>query len=111
MLDRNDHNFSKKQNRNSKATTTQSFAWRPYFFMRTSAALAWPSILSARLMRAETAPIIAEASFVARWKVTIFKNLWTERPPVYFDAPMVGRVWLGPDALSPCVTVTSSPRK
>merc|ERR1712160_114662 len=49
--------------------------------------------------------MLFDASRVAFWNVRTFMNLCTDSPPVYFAAPMVGRVWLGPEALSPCVTV------
>merc|ERR1719231_1549603 len=94
--------------------SSQSFdtlaAAAAYLLMRTSAARAWPSMRSAREIRADTTPMRCEAACVARWKVTTLRYLCTDSPPVYLPAAIVGRVWLGPDDLSPCVTVTSSPR-
>ena len=47
-------------------------------------------------MRAVASATGREPSRVARCQVTIFMNLCTERPPVYFAAPEVGNTWLVP---------------
>ena len=49
-------------------------------------------------------------SFESFCQVSFLRNFSTERPPVYLDTRRVGRTWLGPEALSPCVTVEPSPR-
>jgi hypothetical protein len=43
---------------------------------------AWPTIPSNRLILAVTAANSGKASVVTFCQVTVFRNLWTERPPV-----------------------------
>jgi hypothetical protein len=66
---------------------------------------------SRRAMRAATGATCRFACRLMRCQVSGFRNLCTERPAVYLAAPLVGRMWLGPEVLSPNATVVSSEEK
>merc|ERR1712146_699789 len=85
-----DKDVFKEKNDQTRCRSPQSLdtpaAAAEYLLMRTSAARAWPSMRSAREMRADTTPMRCEAACVARWKVTTLRYLCTESPPVYLPA-------------------------
>jgi len=80
-----------------------------HFASLMSAERAWPSMPSLREMRAQAGAITRLASRVMRCQVTVLRTCQREAARIARRC-LGGRMWLGPDILSPKATVVSSPR-